>query len=68
MTYYQDPEPNKLISNIARDLILMARDAEGMDRWQERHHHVRLFAEDLYGDSEEASLLGAMMSLQLHRI
>ncbi|MDV7340871.1 hypothetical protein RYZ26_14790 [Terasakiella sp. A23] len=68
MRRYPTPAPYKLISDMARDLIWMAAAQEGPESWHQRHHHVRLFAQNLYGDCEEADLLGAMMSLQEDRV
>jgi len=53
----------KFISQIGRDLMHMAVEGEGLECWEERHQHVRLFAERLYGDSEEAMMLSAAMTL-----
>ncbi|SCA56169.1 hypothetical protein MTBPR1_20017 [Candidatus Terasakiella magnetica] len=55
----------KLISQIGHELIKMAQDHEGLENWQERHTHIRLFAEDLYGDCDEATMLSTAMALQV---
>lgn len=63
--FYKEEYSLKLISQIGRDLIQMAEKAEGLEDWIERHNHVRLFADELYGDSDEAAMLSC--SLTLHK-
>lgn len=53
----------KFISQIGNDLIEMACREEGLNDWLERHNHIRLFADTLYGDSEEAMMLSCAMIL-----
>jgi len=53
----------KLICQVGQDLMNMAAETEGKEKWLERHTHIRLFADELYGDTEEASMLSAAMTL-----
>lgn len=63
MTIQQQDHSLKFISKIGHDLMRLAERAEGMDKWLARHDHVRMFAHDIYGDTEEAMMLSVAMRL-----
>lgn len=63
MTQHMSHNSLQLISQIGRDLISLADLSEGMENWEKRHIHVRLFASEIYGDSDEADIFQASMSL-----
>ncbi len=55
----------KFITQVGQELIQLAVQSEGLDNWLARHDHVRLYADDLYGDCDEADILSCAMILKV---
>ncbi len=62
--------PSTFHALIARDLVRLAAEAEGLDTWLSVHggrYATRRIAYSLFGDNEDASIFNAAMTLELDR-
>ena len=66
---------DQFLGMMAKDIISMAAKEEGLGAWSQLHGDrtnnpsktARQYAHALYGDSDEATLLNTMMTLEIDR-